>query len=279
MKMKSLASILLPAALAVAAPPASALSVTSVSLSVSPTSSKGPCPVKFTFTGKVTLNGRGEFAYKWERSDGAVDSTAPHTAAYDGTHPAIVSETWELGLPGAPFHPFHGSVTLHILKPNEVSSKPAVFTLDCGPGRENPNGPTPVVPGGGPNCDGKPDLIPLLHTPMDGWVGVKNIGTGSAGPSRLLIKCQREGYAGPGGGCVDVPASAIALPFFSTPDGLGLNVPAIPCGKEMSFPMAWWANTKWPKGTYRFTAVADYTNVVAESNEGNNVATSNLVKP
>jgi hypothetical protein len=292
MNTKKLASILVPLALAAAAFPASALSVTSVSLSVSPTHSDGPCPVKFTFTGKVTLNGRGEFRYKWERSDGAVDATGPHTAAYDGTHAAIVTETWTLGAATPAFHPFHGSVTLHVLVPNDTSSKPAVFTLDCGAppptvvagvaGR--PTIPAGTLPGGVPHqvtpagCDGKPDLLPLLHTPMDGWVGVKNIGTGNAGPSRLLIKCQREGYAGPGGGCVDVPASAITAPFFPTPDGLGLNVPAIPCGKETSFPMAWWPNMKWPKGTYRFTAVADYTNVVAESNEGNNTATSTLVR-
>ncbi|HEY3350452.1 MAG TPA: CARDB domain-containing protein [Thermoanaerobaculia bacterium] len=273
MKMKSLASILLPAALAAAAPPASALSVTSVSLSVSPTSSRGPCPVKFTFTGKVTLNGRGEFRYKWERSDGAVDTTGPHTAAYDGTHPAIVTETWTLGAVMPAFHPFHGSVTLHVLAPNDVSSKPAPFTLDCG-GGGNPTGPTHP----NPNCDGKPDLVPALHTPMDGWVQVKNVGNGNAGPTRLLIKCVKEGHTGPGGGCVDVPASAISAPFFATPDALGLSVPAIPCHGEFHVTMPWWANLNWPKGTYHFTATEDVGNTVAESNEGNNVTTSTLVK-
>ncbi len=128
MNTKRLASILVPLALAAAALPASALSVTSVSLSVTPTHSDGPCPVKFTFTGKVTLNGRGEFRYKWERSDGAVDTAGPHTAVYDGTHATIVTDTWTLGAPGAPFHPFNGSVTLHVLAPNDTSSKPAVFT-------------------------------------------------------------------------------------------------------------------------------------------------------
>lgn len=288
MNTKRLASILVPLALAAAALPASALSVTSVSLSVSPTHSDGPCPVKFTFTGKVTLNGRGEFRYKWERSDGAVDTTGPHTAAYDGTHAAVVTETWELGAVMPAFHPFHGSVTLHVLSPNDVSSKPAPFTLDCGapprtvvPGvAGRPTIPAGTVPGGRPHlgCDGKPDLVPVLHAPMDGWVQVKNVGDGNAGPSRLLIKCVKEGHTGPGGGCVDLPASAISAPFFSTPDALGLSVPAIPCHGEFHVTMPWWANLNWPKGTYHFTATEDVGNTVAESNEGNNTATSTLVK-
>ncbi|MEO8055221.1 MAG: CARDB domain-containing protein [Acidobacteriota bacterium] len=285
MKMKSLASILLPAALAVAALPASALSVTSVGLAVSPAASKGPCPVEFTFTGKVVLNGRGSFTYKWERGDGGIDSTAPHTATYDGVNPAIVKTTWTLGAAMPLFHPFDpakSTQTLHILTPTDAS-KTARFHLDCGPGRDNPNGPTPGNPTGGPghpnpNCDGKPDLVPVLHTPMDGWVQVKNVGDGNAGPSRLLIKCVKEGHTGPGGGCAELPASAIAPPFFSTPDALGLTVPAIACHGEFHATMPWWPNLKWAKGTYHFTATADVGNTVAESNEGNNQATSTLVK-
>ena len=133
------------AVLALAAPPAAALSVSAVSLTVSPASSNGPCPVKFTFTGKVSLNGRGEFRYKWERSDGAVDTTGPHTATYDGTHATIVTDTWTLGAPGAPFHPFNGSVTLHVLVPSDKSAA-ATFTLDCG------GAPPTVVPGAAAAC-------------------------------------------------------------------------------------------------------------------------------
>jgi hypothetical protein len=129
-----------------------------------------------------------------------------------------------------------------------------------------------------PTCDGKPDLVPVLHTPMDGWVQVKNVGSGNAGASRLLIKCQKEGHTGGGGGCVDLPASAITSPFFPTPDGLGLNVPALACGAEFHATMPWWPNLKWPKGVYHFTAAADFTNLVAEGNEGNNSAASTLVK-
>ena len=278
---KRIAALLLPAALALAARPAAALSVSSVSLAVSPAASKGPCPVEFTFKGKVMLNGRGNFTYKWERGDGAIDSTAPHTGTYDGVNPAIVETTWTLGAAMPLFHPYDpakSTQTLHILTPSNVS-KTARFHLDCGGG--NPTGGNPA--GGNPNgpptarCDGKPDLVPLLHTPMDATVGVKNIGTGVAGPSVLMIKCMKEGHTGPGGGCVDVPASLITPPFFAAPGALGVRVPELYCGKEFVATMPWWANLVWPKGTYVFTATADATNVVAESNEGNNTATSTLV--
>jgi hypothetical protein len=270
MRHTKLLAALLPAALGLALP-ATALTVTSATLSVSPASSSGPCPVKFTFTGKVVLNGKGRFTYRWERGDGAIDSTAPHTATYDGVNPAIVTTTWTLGAALPMFHPYDpakSTQTLHVLSPTDKVSNVAAFKLDCGG--------QPV--GYPPPCNGKPDLVPVLHSPMDGWVQVKNIGTGNAGPSRLLIKCMKEGYPGPGGGCVDLPASAIAPPFFSTPDALGLTVPAIPCGGEFHATMPWFANLKWPKGTYHFTATADVGNVVAESNEGNNQTTSTLVK-
>jgi hypothetical protein len=117
---------------------------------------------------------------------------------------------------------------------------------------------------------------------MDGWVAVKNNGPGSAGPSQLLLKCTLVGYPAPGGGCPVTPAS-LPAPFFVAPGGnasmaVGVNVPAIPCGATVAFPMPFWANMPWSKGTYNFTAIADTTNAVAETNEGNNVATSTLVK-
>jgi hypothetical protein len=269
---KRLAALLLPAALGLAALPAPAIEPVPVHVTVSPAAGKGPCPVVFTFTGKVALKKEGRFTYKWERSDGGVDTTVHPAVSYDGLNAALVSTTWTLGAATPEFRPFHGWMKLHILTPQNLVSEAAQFTLDCG--GKNPGGDTPPS-----NCDGKPDLVPLLHTPMDGWVGVKNIGPGNAGPSRLIIKCARVGYAGPGGGCVDLPASAITPPFFTTPDGLGLNVPAIPCGaKDLSFQMAWWRSMKWPAGTYRFTATADVDNAVVEGDESNNQAMSTLVR-
>jgi hypothetical protein len=272
--MNKLAGRLLPAALLAVALPASAQSVTSVTLSVSPEHSRGPCPAVFKFTGKVVLSGEGRFTYKWERSDGAIDSAAPHAASYNGSTPTLVEETWTLGAPGAPFHPFHGWARLHILTPTNKQSNEAKFILDCGAGHGNPTGGP-----GGPNakCDGRPDLVPVLHTPMDGFLQVKNVGTGNAGPSELIVKCQKEGVTS-GGGCADLPAAAIAPPFYSTPEGLGLHVPALACGAEFHASFPPWPNMTWSKGTFKFTATADATNAVAETNEANNQTTSTMVR-
>ena len=125
MRSKGLALCLVSAALAAAALPASALSVTSVTVSVSPTHSEGPCPAVFKFTGKVALNGKGRFTYKWERSDGAVDTLAHPAVEYDGVNAALVTETWTLGAAMPAFHPFHGWVKLHVLTPTDRLSGPA----------------------------------------------------------------------------------------------------------------------------------------------------------
>ena len=196
---KRLAASLLTAVLALAALPAAAVDVTANHVTVSPAASRGPCPVKFTFTGKVALSKKGRFTYKWVRSDGAIDTAVHAPVVYDGVNPAIVTTTWTLGAPGAPFHPFHGWQKLHILSPEDNLSGPANFTLDCGPGTTgggNPTGGDPTHPNN-PNCDGKPDLKPFLHAPMDGWVQVRNIGTGNAGASRLILKCHKEGHRAP----------------------------------------------------------------------------------
>ena len=267
-KLSRLAFLAVAGALLTAAAPVHALSVTAVSIGVTPTHSNGPCPVDFKFTAKISLNGAGRATYKWVRSDGAIDTLTHPPVVFLAAGVQTVTTTWfALGLPTPAFHPFHGWMKIHVLTPNDKLSAPAEFTLDC-----SPNNP-PVT-----HCDGKPDLVPVLHAPMDGWVQVKNIGTGNAGPSRLLIKCVKEGHTGPGGGCVDLPASAITPPFFSTPDALGLTVPAISCGGEFHATMPWWPNLNWPKGTYHFTATADVGNTVAESNEGNNVTTSSLTR-
>ena len=280
MRSKGLALCLVSAALAAAALPASALSVTHLQVVVPNHVSAGPCPHQFRFRGKVALNGPGSFTYKWERSDSAIDTAVHPPVAYDGKNPVFVDETWTLGAlaPSAEFHPFHGWVKLHILTPEDKLSAPANITLNCGA----PAGSVPMNAPTRPNltlrCDGKPDLVPLLHTPMDGWVAVKNVGMGNAGASRLFIKCRKEGHVGPGGGCVDIPAASLTPPFFAGPDALVVNIPALPCGAEFTATMPWWANTKWPKGLYHFTATADATNTVTESNEGNNTTTSTLTR-
>ena len=121
---------------------------------------------------------------------------------------------------------------------------------------------------------------------MDGWIEVRNIGAGPAGPSRLLLKCSRLVVGGPppsGGGCADLPpATTIPLPWVSTPAGLELQVPNLApagsAGDHFTATAPFWATLVWKPGTYDFLATADYTNVVAETNEGNNTKMSSLTK-
>jgi hypothetical protein len=49
-----------------------------------------------------------------------------------------------------------------------------------------------------------PDLVPLLHHPMSGQITVKNIGTRSAGPSKLL-DCQKMEAVTQMCSCPDLP--------------------------------------------------------------------------
>jgi subtilase family serine protease len=42
--------------------------------------------------------------------------------------------------------------------------------------------------------------------------------------------------------------------------------------------MPFWSKIEWTKGTFNFTATADATSLVAESNEGNNVTNSSMTR-
>jgi hypothetical protein len=130
------------------------------------------------------------------------------------------------------------------------------------------------------NCDGLPDLIPVIPNPMNGVVMVKNIGKCAAGPSKLTLDCHKEGHVGGGGGCAEIPAG-VADPYHDPafPDKLTVNVPALAAGATFSHTLSIWAVLKWTSGKYDFTAMADAANTVAESNEGNNTATSTLTVP
>jgi len=132
------------------------------------------------------------------------------------------------------------------------------------------------------NCDGLPDLVPILPNPMSGTVMVKNIGKCPAGASKLTLNCSKEGIpAGTRGGCPELPAtltpSAYHDPMF--PDSVTVNVPGLAPGASFSHTLSFWAALKWTTGTYAFIGKADAANTVAESNEGNNVANSTLVVP
>ncbi|HKQ30303.1 MAG TPA: CARDB domain-containing protein [Burkholderiales bacterium] len=127
---------------------------------------------------------------------------------------------------------------------------------------------------------GKPDLVPLLPSPMNGNVAVKNIGAGNAGPSKLALKCHKVGHVGGGGGCADIPP-AMAAPYIDAafPDHVVVNVPALAPGASFNHALAFWGSLVWMKGKYEFKAIADAGAVVAESNEANNVTTTTLLAP
>ncbi len=156
MRVRRLALLVPCAALVLGARPAPALSVTAVTVQADPNASHGPCPATITFRGKVLLNGRGNFTYKWIRSDGGVDTITHAPVANDGHNATLVTTTWTLGARTADFHPFHGWMELHVLTPTDKTSEPGRFTLDCG-------APLPIVPPGAekrPTAPGGAQLQP-----------------------------------------------------------------------------------------------------------------------
>jgi CARDB len=142
------------------------------------------------------------------------------------------------------------------------------YTLQC-------HKPTTVA-----NCDGLPDLVPILPNPMNGTVMVKNVGKCPAAASKLTLDCHKAGVVGGGGGCPEVPAT-VSAPYHDPmfPDDVTVNVPALAPGASFSHTLTFWAALKWTTGTYTFVGKADAANTVAESNEGNNVVNSVLVVP
>jgi subtilase family serine protease len=70
----------------------------------------------------------------------------------------------------------------------------------------------------------------------------------------------------------------VAPPWFSTSSGLVLDVPNLAPGAVFPSTVPFWASLVFSPGTYQFTATADFTFLVAESNEGNNTTMSSLTK-
>ncbi len=118
----------------------------------------------------------------------------------------------------------------------------------------------------------KPDLIPILFKPMTSKVAVRN-GAAHAGKSLLLIKCT----AAQAGGCAENAAMA---PYINPAylNYVVVKIPPLAPGQVYSHVLKFWKTFKWRKGKYRFTAKADGSGIVAESNESNNAAYSWLAK-
>jgi hypothetical protein len=132
MSVRRLLALAAGTAASLAAGPAFALSVSGVTVQVDPSASHGPCPATISVRGKVLLNGRGAFTYRWERSDGAVDTAVHPQMQNDGRDATLVTTSWTLGAVSAAYHPFHGWVRLHVLTPTDKTSEGGTFTLDCG---------------------------------------------------------------------------------------------------------------------------------------------------
>ena len=128
---------------------------------------------------------------------------------------------------------------------------------------------------GAAGAGGLPDLIPVLREPMDGSVGVRNIGTGRSGPTKLTLDCRKEGHTGGGGGCPDSPGlAAFQDPTF--PDVVTVNIPALGPGRAHIMRLPFWPSLRFTSGRYIFTATADAASTERESDERNNVRRTSL---
>lgn len=116
-----------------------------------------------------------------------------------------------------------------------------------------------------------PDLKPLVKTPFNGLVKVRNVGSATAGPSTLTIECQKIG----GGACPEAPGMA-AYEDPAYPNKAAVKVPQLKTGKTFTHKLSFWNALSFGPGVYRFTVIADDGNKVAEINEGNNVAVTKV---
>ena len=119
------------------------LKVLNVEASVDPLGFSGACPVLFAFSGTILTDGSpGEVTYFWDRSDG--DSDSERTISFKaGETSKKVGATWQLGGPGKRYPQFWQQ--LRVLSPEEMSSQPARFDLECA--QAGASTPTPAPPG------------------------------------------------------------------------------------------------------------------------------------
>jgi hypothetical protein len=98
-----------------------------VSLRADPSHYVGPCPVKITFTGKISVvGGSGIVSYKFLRSDGA--SAPILTLSFDSPGTKEVSTTWTLGVAGMTYS---GWQSIKCFDPHEFESPRAYFEIQC----------------------------------------------------------------------------------------------------------------------------------------------------
>jgi hypothetical protein len=213
-----------------------------------------------TYVNKLKLDGSTVVAINNTRHLNVRESKLVTTQAYliEGSHSLTLSLD-------------DGNLVAESNESNNVFS--IKYALQC---KSQPGKPIVGIPPG----KGKPDLISALTSPMSGRLLVRNIGTGPAGASKLVLECHKVGHTGAGGGCAD-PAPEFAATYSDPafPDKVTIHVPPLPPGAAWTHTLAFWGTLKWTSGKYTFKAIADAANTVAESNETNNAAAGALTVP
>ena len=104
------------------APSAASFLVTSVVVSISPSTFTGSCPRTFTLNGSITANAPGTITYRWERDDIRYSDVQSMTFTAAGTQ--TTTKLWDFGETSS------GSIKLHVLT-DDVSSVPVSYSLTC----------------------------------------------------------------------------------------------------------------------------------------------------
>lgn len=119
-----------PAAASLPATASLPVKVLSVTLRADPADHHGPCPVEFSFRGRIQVEGGpGVVRYRFVRSDHATGPVETITIARAGVQE--VSTAWALGNQGP--RPFEAWEAIEIVEPGERRSNPASFRMTCEP--------------------------------------------------------------------------------------------------------------------------------------------------
>jgi hypothetical protein len=112
------------------APPApGSFAVTGVVASTDPTNFAGVCPKTFTFYAAITANGPGKVTYIWESFDGNnFEYSDNQTVTFAAAGTQTTQLQWNL------INSTTGLHRVHILTPNDVTSIPVYYELNCSGG-------------------------------------------------------------------------------------------------------------------------------------------------
>ncbi len=128
------------------------------------------------------------------------------------------------------------------------------------------------------NGEATPNLVPLLHRPMNEEIRVRNLGAAPAAPSKLTLDCESVGTEV--AACPDLPpwvADVYFDPMF--PKHATIKVPALAPGANFTHRLSFWSAMNWQKGKYKVTEVVHSYDPAQEVFTGNKVAVSILTIP